>query len=125
METWSLADYREYLRTGQPKKNKYNANPCEYDGYTYDSKREAEFAQALDLLMRAGEVSSWERQVPYSIDINGKHICKYVADFKVHYHDRPTEVIDVKSVFTAKLPVYRLKKKLMEAVHGIVIREVL
>ena len=124
MESWTLKEYRDYLATGTPK-NKYNANKCVYDGFKYDSIREAEFAQALDLLMRAGEVKEWQRQVVYSIDINGQHICKYIADFVVHYHTRPIEVIDVKSAYTAKLPVYRLKKKLMAAVHGVIIREVI
>lgn len=53
--------------------------------------------------------------------MNGKKICKYIADFRVTYADGRIEVVDVKGVRTG---VYRLKKKLVEAQYGIIIIEV-
>lgn len=124
MERWNLHEYHEYLKTGKPA-NKYHAKESVFKGVKYDSQREAEFAECLDLLAKIGEVSDVKIQVPYKIEINGQLICRYVADFVVTYSDNRVEVIDVKSPYTAKLPVYRLKKKLMKAVLGIEIKEVM
>ena len=55
--------------------------------------------------------------------INGVKVCTYIADFT--YEELGGVVVeDVKSEFTRKDPVYRLKNKLMKACHGIDIREV-
>jgi hypothetical protein len=50
-------------------------------------------------------------------------VCKYISDF-VYLENGQKIVEDVKSEYTRKLPVYRLKKKLVKAVHGIDIKEV-
>ena len=46
----------------EPRRNKYGAQRTEYDGRTYDSKAEAEYAMRLDLRVRAGEIAGWGRQ---------------------------------------------------------------
>ena len=108
--------------------NKYGAIKTQFNGQTYDSKKEALFAQELEFRKKAKNKSErvlkYETQVPYEIVINGQKICKYLADFVVHYSNGKHEVIDVKSSFTRKLPVYRLKRKLMKACLGIEIIEV-
>tara|TARA_R110002126_G_scaffold153682_3_gene300817 strand:+ start:5663 stop:6001 length:339 start_codon:yes stop_codon:yes gene_type:complete len=105
------------------KKNKYNAKKTEYNGFTYDSKKEAGYAKKLDLLKMASgndKVLSVERQVPYAMIVNTVKICTYRLDFKVTYPNR-VEHVDVKGMLTA---IYRLKKKLMKALHDIDIIEV-
>jgi uncharacterized protein YegP (UPF0339 family) len=105
--------------------NKYNAKKTVYNGELYDSKAEASFAAKLDIARKAeaaiDRVESIERQCVYAIEVNGKHIAKYIADFRVTYANGEVKVYDVKGVAT---PVYRLKKKLVEAIHGITIIEV-
>ena len=92
------------------------------DGITFDSTKEANRWFELKLLERAGRICHLARQVPYPIVINGVKVCKFVADFT--YSENGDAVVeDVKSDFTRKLPVYRLKAKLMKAVHGIDVRE--
>lgn len=115
------------------------------DGILFDSRREAEYYDELKLREKAGEITDLQLQVKFSIDINGKHICNYFADFvyweyesltapdPTHYAKvliiAPKEakkqkrkvVVDVKGMRT---DVYRLKKKLVEAVYGIEITEV-
>ena len=107
------------------KGSKYGNIKTEYNGNSYMSKREANYAQQLDLLKKAknkaDQVVSYEVQVPYQIEINGKKICKYLADFRVLYADGRIEIVDVKGYRTA---MYRLKKKLVEATYGIEIKEV-
>jgi hypothetical protein len=54
------------------------------------------------------------------VEVQGKLICTYVADFK--YLENGKEVVeDVKGF---KTPVYKLKKKLVEAIYGIEIIEI-
>lgn len=116
----NLTDYKKTLKKG----NKYGSKKTEYNGVFYDSKREANFAAHLDNLKHAVDpkekVIDVKRQVPYPIQINNQHICKYLADFVVVYGDGRTEVIDVKGF---KTEVYRLKKKMVEAQYGIKIIE--
>jgi hypothetical protein len=105
--------------------NKFGNKRTEYKGEVYDSKKEAEYAKQLDFQKRAvnikDRVISWERQIPFLCVVNGKKVCKYIADFKVKYADDREEIIDVKGMRT---PMYNLKKKLVEALYPIEIREV-
>lgn len=103
-------------------RNKYGAKKTEYNGIKYDSKKEAEFARKLDLTRKSlnSNILDVERQVPFEIRLNGIKICKYILDFKVTYKTGEIDYIDVKGM---KTPVYRLKKKLVEAQYGIKITE--
>ena len=98
----------------------------------YDSKKEATFAEALEVMRNstamAERVIAIERQVKFLLipaqRIDGKCIeraCHYIADFRVLWGDGRTEVIDVKGFKTAD---YIIKRKLMLHVHGIKVREV-
>ena len=62
-------------------------------------------------------ISNLKLQTPIKFDIDGKHIFTYKADFE--YEDEyGHHYIDVKGVET---PVFRLKKKLIEAKYKIII----
>ena len=102
-------------------KNKYRAVKTEVDGIMFDSKREAARYMELMLLQKAGEISHLELQPSFVCMVNGKKICTYKADFR--YFDANGSVVeDVKGM---KTPVYRLKKKLVEALYpGVTIQEV-
>lgn len=84
----------------------------------YDSKREAYRAQELDLLAQSGEITNLERQVKFPIEINGKKVFTYIADFTYTDKNGNKVVEDVKGVRTA---VFNLKKKCVEAYYGITI----
>jgi hypothetical protein len=102
-------------------KNKYRAVKTEVDGIMFDSKREAARYMELVLLERAGEISRLELQPKYDCVVNGKKICTYKADFR-YFNANGSVVEDVKGM---KTPVYRLKKKLVEALFpGVKIQEV-
>lgn len=105
------------------RRNKHNAVKVELDGYTFDSKKEAARYCDLVLLERAGEIKHLAVHFPYSITVNGVHVCNYEADFTYEQGGK-TVVEDVKSEWTRTLPVYRIKRKLMLACHGIEIAEV-
>ncbi len=102
--------------------NKYKAKPVTLDGHRFGSQAEAARYRELKLLERAGEISELEVHPHYDLRVDGKPICVYEADFKYWDEDQLRYVTeDVKGLAT---PVYRLKKKLMLAIHGIEIMEI-
>jgi len=58
----------------------------------------------------------------FCLDVNGVHICDYESDFSYRRNGRLV-VEDVKSRPTVTR-LYRVKKKLMRAIHGVEIQEV-
>jgi hypothetical protein len=101
------------------RRSKYGAKKTVVDGIKFDSMAEAARYGALKIIQSAGLISDLRLQVPYVITVNGKKICRYVADF-VYIENGKEVVEDVKGI---KTPVYNLKKKLMEAMFGVVILE--
>jgi hypothetical protein len=124
------SNYRHVLsKYGVRTDNKGKHDRTE-DGILFASKRERKRYGELKLLERAGEITRLECQPAFAIVVSGEFggpggiIGRYDADFR--YVDRPSgEVIveDVKSPATRKIGVYRLKKKLVEALYPIKIRE--
>jgi hypothetical protein len=108
-------------KTKRPKYN--NRKVTDAEGNVHDSGEEYRRWQVLELRERAGEIRSLRRQVPYALVVNGVLVCSYVADV-VYIEGEATIVEDCKSPPTRKLPAYRIKVKLMQAIHGIQIREV-
>lgn len=107
---------------GKQKKSKYNNVRVEVDGEKFDSKKEADRYGILLLLEKKGEITNLKKQVTYRLEVNGHLICKYIADF-VYEQNGVTVTEDVKSIMTRKLPVYKIKKKLMKAIYNIEIKE--
>ena len=101
--------------------SKYRAIPVEIDGIRFASQAEGRRYAQLKLLERAGEISRLELQPAFRCEINSKLVCTYRADFS-YFTKSSRTVEDVKGM---KTPVYRLKKKLVEALYpGVVIKEV-
>lgn len=100
---------------------KYNAKATDVDGIRFASKAEAERYCQLKVLEISQEITLLELQPKYPINIGGKKICTYIGDFRYFTKDGVV-VEDVKGVLT---PVYRLKKKLVEAMYpGVTITEI-
>jgi hypothetical protein len=112
--------------TNEPtrKKNKYSNIKVETSDGSFDSRKEHEHFLILKNRITAGLVTKIERQVVFDLHVNGILICRYVADFVVHNVGRGVDVVDVKSDITRKNRAYRIKYKLMQAVHNITILEV-
>jgi len=96
------------------KTGKYRNVRQSYDGYTYDSKLEAQYAMWLDSEKQAGRIVDWERQVGVDLDVNGHHICRYKVDFKVYHTDDTIEWVEVKGFQTRD---WVLKRRLFEAAY--------
>lgn len=102
--------------------SKYRANKTTLDGIQFDSKREAQRYSELKLLERAGAIQDLERQVEFELipKQKGERAVKYIADF-VYKENGEKVVEDVKGMKTKD---YIIKRKLMQYVHGIKIREI-
>lgn len=101
--------------------NKYHARKTVLDNVTFDSAREARRYQELCLLERAGAIHNLELQPRFDLVVNGKKCGFYRADFRYVGANGLVHIEDAKGVRTA---VYRLKKRIVEALHGITIEEV-
>lgn len=96
---------------------KFNNKKTEYNGVLYDSLLEVDYAKYLDVLKNGKAIKDWERQIPIRLVINGKLITKLIADFVITNKDKTISYKEIKSPFTAKQPLFRLKVKLLKALH--------
>lgn len=102
--------------------SKYRNTKIVLDNITFDSKAEATRYSHLKLRERIGEITDLELQVRFPLVVNGTKVTTYVADFR--YREAATGAVIVEDVKGVRTPVYRLKKKLMKAVHGIDVSEI-
>jgi len=103
-------------------RSKYGAIKTEVDGITFHSRKEAARYQELILRQKAGEITDLELQVSFPCAVNGKIICKYIADF--WYYDLQENCQVIEDVKGFKTPVYKIKKKLVESIYDLKITEV-
>ena len=113
-------DFREIQMT--EKRSKYGAIKTEVDGIVFHSRKEAARYQELKFLEMAGEISDIRMQIKYHCSVNGKNICTYIADFE--YITTDNLQVHIEDVKGYKTDVYKLKKKLVEAIYKIKIEEV-
>ena len=95
--------------------SKYKAVKTSIDGITFASKREAYYYVIYKRLAEVGKIKDLQLQPKFPFIYNGKKIFTYIADFS-YVDEFGTHIIDVKGVET---PIFRLKKKLIEAQHKI------
>ena len=117
-----------------PKRAKYGAKVVHVNGLRFDSQREAARYAELTLLVAAGEIYDLEIHPGFPLMVAELRtdgpptvfhtIGMYHADFK-YRNMRTGNVIveDVKSKPT-KTEAYALRKKFVEAQHGITITEI-
>jgi dsDNA-binding SOS-regulon protein len=105
-------------------RSKYNAKRTVVDGITFASKKEAKRYGELKLLEKAGEIRDLELQPWYALMAigSGEQVGSYVADFK--YFDKRFKRAVVEDVKGFRTPLYKWKKKHVEAQYGIQITEV-
>lgn len=104
------------------KRNKYGAVKTTIDGIIFDSKAEAKRYGELKMLERSGFVTNVIVHRVFPLLVNGVKVASYESDFTYESptHDRLI-VEDVKGVKTS---VYRLKKKIFEAIYPHKITEI-
>jgi hypothetical protein len=110
-----------------PRRSKYGAQAVVIDGIRFASKREGKRYAELKLLAKAGEINALEIHPDFPVEIATRKLFTYIADFS--YYVPPSKagemwtrvVEDVKGI---KTPVYKLKKKIVEAIYCFEITEV-
>ena len=102
--------------------NKFRNTPVTVEGIRFDSKAEAKRWGQLRLLERANQIRDLERQVTYRLEVNSELVSRYVADFR--YFDRARSEWVVEDVKGVRTPEFKLKAKLMKAIHRIEVIEV-
>lgn len=110
----------------QKRRSKYGAVKTTVDNITFHSAAEAKRYGQLKLFLKLGTIERLILQPVYRIyayPIGGDpvQVAKYVGDFQYETADGRRVVEDVKGM---KTPVYRLKKKLVEAQYRLVIQEI-
>ena len=92
-------------------RHKYKAVQTELDGIKFGSKREARYYKELKLRVKAGDVVTFLRQVPFPLPGGVRYVC----DFLEFHADGTVHVIDVKGFETE---AFRAKKKMVEQVYA-------
>lgn len=105
--------------------SKYLNKKVIIDGHKFDSKKESLRYLELKQLEASGEIKLLKMQYPIILFEKSKYgrAIKYVADF-TYIKDGQLVVEDVKSAFTRKNPLYRLKKRIVAEKYDIEIQEV-
>lgn len=102
---------------------KFNAQVTVVDGIKFHSKAESERYKELKLLLRAGKISGLELQPQFQLHAgNNKVIGKYICDFS--YWDKEASIWMHEDVKGISLPLYKWKKKHVEAEYGVTITEI-
>ena len=92
--------------------NKYKNIRQTYNGRSYASKLEAQYAYELDLRKKAGEVIDWKPQFKVDLRVNGIHITNHYVDFWVKLKDGSEQLVECKGLET---DLWRIKRNLLEA----------
>ena len=111
-----------------PKRgNKYNARKVTTDGQRFDSAHEAKVYQELRCEEIAGQITDLRRQRVFPLIVPAKKdnlptlVGQFTPDF-TYRRAGQLEILDAKSKATAT-EAYRLRKKLFEALYGLVVQE--
>lgn len=92
---------------------KYKSVRQTYNGYSYMSKKEANYAFELDMRIKLGEIKEYKRQYRLSLDVEGEHIADYYVDFAVEMADGSIEYHEVKGFEVQPWPIkWKLAKVL-------------
>jgi putative sterol carrier protein len=111
---------QRYLPKIIKKKSKYGNKKVTVSGKRFDSKKESQRYLELKSKVDRKEIQGLQTQVRFKIIINEILICTYIADFVYYDALGKRFVEDTKGFLTKE---YKLKKKMMLAVHGIEIIE--
>jgi hypothetical protein len=126
---WRDVNVKELLAresASRPAGNKYHAKKTTVDGQRFDSAHEARVYQELRAEQLAGQITHLQRQRRFPLIVNDRAgfpvvVGRYTADF-VCRRNGELQVIDAKSRAT-RTEAYSLRKRLFEALFGLVILE--
>lgn len=98
-------------------RHKYKSIITTIDDIKFSSKKEASRYSHLNLMKKNGDVLFFLRQVPFHLPGNTKYVC----DFQVFWSNGEITFEDVKGY---KTQLYNTKKKMVESLYPIKIKEI-
>ena len=99
---YTSKEFRQMYLKNFRKKNKYKNKRKFYNGRTYDSILEANFAEELDWRIKEGEIKEVLPQFKIELrGLQGKRVTNYFIDFKVINWDDSITYFEVKGYATA------------------------
>jgi len=94
-------------------KSKYHNVRQDYGGYNYASKKEANRAFELDVLLKAKEIVRWERQITLPLYIMSRHWRDYRIDFIRWEENKDIVLEEVKGFETSE---WKMKRDVLEII---------
>ena len=120
----------QVLAKVNPSRSKYHNEKCQYNGITFDSKKEMYRYVFLLNMLQMGVIKDLRLQHTFTLQeayttATGKRIraITYKADF-TYWADGEFYVEDVKSPITKKKADYRMKVKMMQDKLGVTVDEI-
>jgi hypothetical protein len=110
-----------------PKRSRYTVAPREQrtiDGMTFASLAEARRYAELKLRERIGEIFDLRCQAAFDCIVNGVHVLTYTVDFAYRDAEGREVFEEVKSGRSGAERDWKLRAKLVEALHGVKINVV-
>ena len=115
---------------GTRRRLKYNNKKCERDGIKFDSQKELDRYLELKIMEKIGLIAGLELQkdftlidaIPAKNEMPAQRATKYRADF--YYFNKADFQWIIEDCKGYRTELYKIKKKLMRAKYGIIIREV-
>lgn len=123
-EKMTLETYRQAHANRKGRRNKHNAVKVQIDGYTFDSKAEAQRYRELKLMQAGGVISGLEVHPTYTLQEgftlnNGRRFraMKHSADFR--YREKDNDLLVVEDVKGHETAGYKLRRKLLLYRYGL------
>jgi hypothetical protein len=104
--------------------SKHLNQKVQMDGYTFDSKREANRYMELKMLEKMGQLRELIIHPRFELVVNGVNVCSYVADFEYRPNWQSESGRIVEDAKGKRTRDYILKKKLMAAIYNITVEEI-
>ena len=118
LKKWTVRQFKQYLESQMSKKrSKYKNVPLKVDGIRFDSRKEANHYLVNKERKKNGELIDFFMQVRYMLPGG----VRFYLDFVEIKKGGEIDYVDVKGVRTA---VYRIKKRQVEEIYNIKIKEV-
>lgn len=106
------------------RKHKYASKACVIDGIRFASETEGRRYNDLVMLSRAGQIKDLKVHPAFRVEMNGKWLFTYNADFQYHDMKLGHDIVEDVKRYAGRTPIYALKKKIVEALYGFPIIEV-
>lgn len=101
------------------RKNKFGNKLTVVDNITFHSQAEADRYRELKLLQNCKEIFELQLQPRFRFEVEGNHICDYVADFQYFEMGVGSRLmITVEDVKGKKTKDYIIKAKLFQALYS-------